>query len=287
MFETHRTVRMLGLSLLVSIAAASTSRAEFPALTRMSGTADYGIGHADLVARKQLALAVSLGLAAGLQGRPLSVGSTQGVGRASGEKLYGRLSVFADGLWDHQRHLDPAEFPLRLGAGVDLPELRSSVRAGAGLGSREDRGTEIAVESHLGRLPTPFKTANLQTPVYAWLRVRTAEGDPDAVMQPALGLGVPHLPVLANRLTFMLSAQSTVAEGRLPATFAMLQGRFLGATRHVGGGSGLGALPGGGLQHRPDPRTTRIFGFAAWACPLDSRSPARLSLQVGYKFLDP
>ena len=113
-FETHRTVRMLGLSLLVSIAAASTSRAEFPALTRMSETADYGIGHADLVARKQLALTASLGVAAGLQGRPLSVGSTQGVGRASAERLFGRLSVFAGGLWDKQRHLDPAEFPLRL-----------------------------------------------------------------------------------------------------------------------------------------------------------------------------
>jgi hypothetical protein len=67
----------------------------------------------------------------------------------------------------------------------------------------------------------------------------------------------------------------------------MLQIRYLGDVTHAGGESGLGALPGGGRSSAPSSVLHRFFGFGAWAFPLDDRSPTRLSLQLGYKFLVP
>ena len=270
------------------VASVSPAWAGFPTLTRAFDTEDYLISHDQLVARRQCAVAGSMGLAARVRSDGCSgLRPIEFVTRGDGDKSWGRLNVGAGAAWDGSSDLDPAEFPLQLSAGVHMPEVSSSLQGSVGGDGSGYRGVDVVLETHLARLCTPFDTADLRTALFGWLRARSLHGQDKPVVDPALGLVLPHVPALANRLALALSAQSELQTGQLPHAFAMLQLRYLGTARSLGGAAGRDRLPGGRLTHKPDRRTTRWFGFGAWAVPLDTRIQARLTAQVGLRFLAP
>lgn len=263
--------------------------AEIPALAREFRTERYVSGDAELEsvrAQRHVWLALSGGLfqRGGDPGSADPFGEWKQVGGgtlAAGLQL-GRYTLAADGTADTHRHVDGAEFPLRVLAAAYVPEARTSLVGSVGFGEGRYAGVDLTAEVLAARWKAVERDMDLYPRIWAWARVRRLDGDERTVLTPAVAMFLQHAIVVGSQVYAGASAQADLAGGALPVSRAMLQ---------LGWGSVPRPLWSRGDPESPTAEVSDVswnwYTTLAWAVPLDDRDDARFVAQFGLRFLRP
>ena len=286
-----RAIAWVAGALLLGSMLSGSACAELPALSRPFATERYVTGPQEIAAvraQRRVSLAISAGAfqIGDRTGGANPFGDWEQIsgGRLDLHGQLGRFTVGGEAIGDSPRGVEVGEYQSRLYSTAYVPELRGSATGAFGFEDGDLRGLSLSIEALLLRWKAAERSQDIRPRLWLWTRFAKPQDAVHAIVTPSLGLSIQHLPILGSQAYALASLAADLAEGRLPATQALVQLGWVSRSRPLWGGGGDLDSPS---AREPADISWDWFIASGYAFALDDRAVARLVTQAGLRLVRP